>query len=138
MAFIDAPHDVHVHKHEVSLEGAAEAGIPISVAEKILGPSSVVSIVKGVTFVMVELPSNHILLTVAGLVDVKKLRGSLNHPWFNGDHLGTWYFVNNGRKEDGTVRISSRMITHGGGVRGSSDRKRCISFLGLLGKKDIG
>lgn len=128
MAFIEVPCDVHVHKHEVSPEEAAEAGIPISVAENILGPSSVVSIVKGVTFVMVELPSNSILSTVAGSINAKKLRGSLDHPWYTGDHLGTWYFVNNGQTEDGTVQISSRMVTHDGALEDPATGSAASAF----------
>ncbi|KFY20690.1 hypothetical protein V491_03512 [Pseudogymnoascus sp. VKM F-3775] len=128
MAFIDVPHDVHVHKHEVSPEEATESGIPISVTEKILGPSSVVSIVKGLTFVMVELPSNDILSTVSGSVHAKKLRGSLDRPWYNENLLGTWYFVNNGPKEDGTVQISSRMVTNNGSLEDPATGSAASAF----------
>ncbi|KFY78341.1 hypothetical protein V499_02484 [Pseudogymnoascus sp. VKM F-103] len=128
VASIDVPHDIHVHKHQVSREEAAEAGIPASVAQRILGPSSVVSIVKGVTFVMVELPSNDILSTVTGSIIPNKLRGGLDHPWFNGNLLGTWYFVNNGRREDGTVQISSRMIMHDGALEDPATGSAASAF----------
>ncbi|PVH70615.1 Diaminopimelate epimerase-like protein [Cadophora sp. DSE1049] len=126
--FIDVPHDVHVHKHQMSKEEAAEAGIPTSLAQKILGPSSFVSIVKGVTFVMVELPSNNILSTVTGSVIPNKLRDGLDHPWFDGVLLGTWYFVNNGWGENGTVQISSRMIMHDGALEDPATGSAASAF----------
>ncbi|KFY13662.1 hypothetical protein V492_03114 [Pseudogymnoascus sp. VKM F-4246] len=138
MAFVNVPHDVHVHKHEVSSEEAAEAGIPHLVAEKILGPSSVVSIVKGLTFAMVELPSNDILSTVSGSLDAKKLRGSLDHPWFDGGLLGTWYFVNNGRNEDGTVQVSARMVTHNGQLEDPATGSAASAFSVYFARRVLG
>lgn len=138
MAFIDVPHNFYAHKHEVSPEEAASAGVPASVAEKILGPSSVVSIVKELTFVIVELPSNEVLSTVSGSVDASKLRGTLDHPWFTGGFLGTWYFVNNGRKEDGTVYISSRMVTNLGALEDPAAGSGASAFSVYWAKRVLG
>ena len=135
MAFIEVPHDFHAHSHQLTPSEAAGAGVPASVAEKILGPSSVVSIVKELTFVMVELPSNAVLSTVSGSIDATKLRGNLDHPWFTGGLLGTWYFVNNGRKEDGTVQISARMVTHLGALEDPATGSAASAFSVYWAKK---
>lgn len=138
MAFIDVPHDFHTHKHQLSPEEAVGAGVPAPVAEKILGPSSVVSIVKELTFVMVELPSNDVLSTVSGSVDATKLRGTLDHPWYTGGLLGTWYFVNNGRKEDGTVQVNARMITHLGALEDPATGSAASAFSVYWAKRVLG
>ncbi|KFY03168.1 hypothetical protein V490_00261 [Pseudogymnoascus sp. VKM F-3557] len=138
MAFVEVPHDFHTHSHQLSAEEAIGAGVPASVAAKILGPSPVVSIVKELTFVMVELPSNEVLSTVSGSVDPAKLRGNLDHPWFTGNLLGTWYFVNNGRKEDRTVQISARMVTHLGTLEDPATGSAASAFSVYWAKRVLG
>lgn len=127
VASIDVPHDVHVHEHQISNDEAADAGIPAAVARNILGPSTVISIVKGVTFVMIELPSKEALSTVTGSMNPSKVGSQLDQTWFTG-LLGTWYFVNTGRKDDGTVLISSRMIMHDGALEDPATGSAASAF----------
>ncbi|KAH7308826.1 hypothetical protein BKA65DRAFT_520002 [Rhexocercosporidium sp. MPI-PUGE-AT-0058] len=135
VAFIHVPHDAHVHKHQLSNEEAAEAGISAPVAQKILGPLSVVSIVKGMTFAMIELPSNDVLSTASGSVVPSKLSGSLDRPWFEGALLGTWYFVDNRQTENGAVRISSRMMMHGGTLQDPATGSAASAFSAYWAKR---
>ncbi|CAA9956937.1 Diaminopimelate epimerase protein [Pyrenophora teres f. maculata] len=68
----------------------------------------VVSIVKGMTFVLVEL-ENEEVLSMVSLAGRALVVDGLNSDWC--DVLtGTYFFVRMGKSEDGTIRLRTRMI----------------------------
>lgn len=134
-AFVDIPHDVHIHKLQVSPEAAGKAGVSAAVVPNISVQIFIVSIVKGMTFAMVELPSKEALSKAAGSLNVDQLNGTLDSTWFAGGHLGTYYFVDHGPAENGSVMVSSRMITNNGMLEdpaSGSATSACSAFLAIM------
>ncbi len=133
-AVLDIPHDVHIHKLQVLPEDAGKAGISAAVVPSISVPIQIVSIVKGMTFAMVELPSKEALSQASGSLNVDQLNGTLDSTWFAGGVLGTYYFVDHGRAENGSVMVSSRMITNNGMLEDpatGSATSACSAFLAM-------
>ncbi|KAJ6078399.1 hypothetical protein N7467_008152 [Penicillium canescens] len=108
-AFVEVPHDLHIHEKCLNHSEIHNAGFPRLVSHNIIGSPSFVSIVKGMTFVLIELPSHETLSAVNS-----SLHGpisGLDSPWYSeGTLLGTYFYVKNGTLPDGTVSLSTRMI----------------------------
>ncbi|KAK9321003.1 hypothetical protein V1517DRAFT_327789 [Lipomyces orientalis] len=108
-AYVEVPHNVRIHKRYLSLAEMAKVGFAKLLCENIVGPSPFVSIVKGMTFALIQLPSNEILSTVTtGQPD---LGDDLDRPWHSeSSFLGIYFFVNHGIRANGTVSLSTRMV----------------------------
>ncbi|KAF7578275.1 epimerase, PhzC-PhzF protein [Pyrenophora tritici-repentis] len=107
------PHDVHVHKKRCS-KNEILAWQPQLAEAYQQGKTQahndfpVVSIVKGMTFVLVEL-ENEEALSMVSLAGQALVVDGLNPDWC--DVLtGTYFFVRTGKGEDGTIRLRTRMI----------------------------
>ncbi|KAF4771331.1 hypothetical protein N7455_007875 [Penicillium solitum] len=108
-AFVEVPHDLHIHDKCLNHSEVHNAGFPSLVLENIIGSPSFVSIVKGMTFVLIELSSLETLSAVNSCFH-GPISG-LDSPWYSeGTLLGTYFYVKNGTLPDGTVSLSTRMI----------------------------
>lgn len=106
------PHDVHIHKKKYSRESplgpqpglnkAGRSGVSGLKAE-----SDVVSIVKGMTFVLVELEDEDALRAVSTTSGV--VIAELDEGW-NQSFVGTCFYVRLADSEDGTLNLRTRMI----------------------------
>lgn len=107
------PHDVHVHKKRWSRDelfklqpGLAAAHEQGQVNAKEDFP--VVSIVKGMTFVLVELESVEALAKVSVTGKGVEVDG-LDQGW-DDTYVGTYFYVRTGKSETGTTQIRTRSI----------------------------
>ncbi|KAJ4992226.1 phenazine biosynthesis-like protein [Stagonosporopsis vannaccii] len=107
------PHDVHVHqkrwgrdelfKLQPGFAAAYERG-------EVKAPEDfpIVSIVKGMTFVLVELESVEALAKVSLAGQSVEIQG-LDQGW-DKTFIGTYFFVRTGKSEGGATRLRTRMI----------------------------
>jgi PhzF family phenazine biosynthesis protein len=105
----DIPHNVHIHAHTIGdLELPILGLSPIAEIRKAELKAPIVSIVKGMTFLLVELKS----LALLGEVKMENpgvdFHGLLDGEWGEG-FVSKYYFVVLG-EEDGVVRVRTRMI----------------------------
>ena len=110
-ASIEVPHNVHIHTPTLTVEDARAVGFPQIVYENMANEPPFVSLVKGVTFALVQLPSEDVLSALApGFKSWTKYEG-LNKDWTpEGSLVAFFFFVKSGRKEDGTTKLRTRMI----------------------------
>jgi PhzF family phenazine biosynthesis protein len=133
-AFLNLPHDVHVHKLLLSPVQVAKTGIPEQVTDTLVGPISFVSIVKGMTFALLELSSIEALSAVSGSMNPSMLPGNLDQPWYTG-FLGTKYFVDHGRRADGVVVLSTRMFMNNGLLEDPATGSAASALSAFLAKR---
>jgi predicted PhzF superfamily epimerase YddE/YHI9 len=108
-AFVEVPFDLHIHDRCLNHLEVHNAGFPSLVADNIVGSPSFVSIVKRMTFVLIELPSHETLSAVNS--SFHGPISGLDSPWYSeGTLLGTYFYVKNGTLPDGTISLSTRMI----------------------------
>ncbi|KAI9892741.1 MAG: hypothetical protein M1814_001161 [Vezdaea aestivalis] len=114
MAFVQVPHNAHAHNYQLHNSDVLGSGISHNIAHQVRGSSTIFSIVEGMTFALVELPSLDILSQAAGYVQVDNLKGNLDRPWYTpGSLIGTYYYVvkwEGSADKNNTVRISCRMF----------------------------
>ncbi|KAF2993137.1 hypothetical protein E8E13_000893 [Curvularia kusanoi] len=107
------PHDVHIHKKRWSRnellrlqDGLAAAHLSGEVVLQEDFP--IVSIVKGMTFVLVELESLEALSKVSLSGATAKIDG-LDQGW-DKTFVGTYFYVQTGKSKDGVTQCRTRMI----------------------------
>ena len=108
MAWAEIPHDVHVHEQKLDRELLQACGVTREISAKVV-QSVVVSIVKGMTFALLELPDLATLSEVtvdSWISKTEKLK--LDSPWYNNDLLGTYFYVKHG-DSNGRISVSCRM-----------------------------
>lgn len=106
---VDIPHNVHIHAHTIGdLERPILGLSSIPEIRKAELKAPIMSIVKGMTFLLVELKS----LTALGEVTMENpgvdFHGLLDREWGEG-FVSKYYFVVLG-EEGGVVRVRTRMI----------------------------
>ena len=127
------PHNVHIHSESISKEvikGVQRDVIPSDVEREMDGSFPVVSIVKGMTFALVKLPSINalqLLQTGGGALQPK-----LDDGWGSG-FVAPYFYVILGHDPDGDVRLRTRMIEPGCGEDPATGSAACTlaSFLAL-------
>jgi PhzF family phenazine biosynthesis protein len=107
------PHNVHVHekrwgRDELFALQPALAGAYRQSAIQLNEDFPVVSIVKGMTFVLVELDSVETLAKVS-LASQSVVIDGLDQGW-NDSFIGTYFYVRTGRSTEGTTKLQTRMI----------------------------
>ncbi|KAF1830925.1 Diaminopimelate epimerase-like protein [Decorospora gaudefroyi] len=107
------PHDVHVHQKRYRRDEVFALQPRLAEAHQRGGMTTredfpIVSIVKGMTFVLVELESEEALGMVSLASRTLGVDG-LDEEW-NKTFIGSYFFVRIGKSEDGTTRLRSRMI----------------------------
>ncbi len=119
------PHNVHVHSKRVSLNEIKRVQpdvIPPEVEHQMSESFPVVSIVKGMTFALVKLPSLDalkLLRTGGGA-----LRHELDQNW-DSVLLAPYFYVQGDDDTDGTVRLRTRMIEPGCGEDPATGSAAC-------------
>jgi PhzF family phenazine biosynthesis protein len=108
----DVPHDVHVHPRTLTTEDAQTVGLPRAVYENIVNSPPFVSLVKGVTFALVQLPTEDVLGAVPANLSLLKSHDGLDKDWAaKGSTVGFFFFVKVGQAEEGVPAIlRTRMI----------------------------
>lgn len=110
VAFVEVAHDVHTHSYQIPVDEAVEAGISPKVAERIVSPIPVLSIVKEMAFALIQLPDTSALSSAVGALEPGYFAEKLDSPYFVRSFLGSYFFVDHGKGADGTVKLSTRMI----------------------------
>lgn len=110
-ASIEVPHDVHIHDRTLTTKTAHLVGIPETVCNSMINEPPFVSLIKGVTFALVQLPSEDQLnAVISGLRPLNNEDG-LNQDWSpSGSVVGFFFFVKMGRANNGTTKLRTRMI----------------------------
>lgn len=112
----DIPHNVHIHKHIIGDLGAHIQGLSSHPGlRKAEMGASIVSIVKGMTFMLVRLENLEMLALVQNTNSELRFHGLLDAGWEEGFVARYYYVVEdglelNGRAEDGIMRIRTRML----------------------------
>jgi PhzF family phenazine biosynthesis protein len=107
----EVPHDVHVHQRTLTTEDAHSIGLPRLVYENFVNKPPFVSLVKGVTYALVELPTEDILAAVSPNLSLLKSHDGLDKDWAaEGSTVGFFFFVKVGHAKDGPTKWRTRMI----------------------------
>ena len=108
------PHDLHIHRaswnHTALLQFQPRLAAAFQSMQ--LPPRDqypVVSIVKGMTFVLVELDNETLLNSVSTTAQSLNIDG-LDKEWSNRSFVGTYFYVRLPDSHDGTKRLRTRMI----------------------------
>jgi PhzF family phenazine biosynthesis protein len=107
------PHDVHIHEKRWNRDELLTLQKGLASAHKNGGVVlqenyPIVSIVKGMTFVLVELEDLEALAKVSLAGESVKI-GGLDQGW-NETFVGMYFYVHTGNSEDGAVQCRTRMI----------------------------
>jgi predicted PhzF superfamily epimerase YddE/YHI9 len=109
----DVPHDVHLHPRILITEDAQNVGLPRVVYENIVNKPPFVSLVKGVTYTLVQLPTENVLGAIPSALDLLKSHDGLDEDWAaKGSTVGFFFFVKVGQADEGLAILRTRMI-HG-------------------------
>lgn len=113
-AYATISHDVHIHKESLKLGMLPQDILSPEIFASIAQESPVVSIVKGMTFILVELPNSQLLSMVTSRSEICKPSNlELDAPYYvNGGLLGTLFYVVRERTSELTC-ISCRMCVDG-------------------------
>ncbi|EON67902.1 hypothetical protein W97_07399 [Coniosporium apollinis CBS 100218] len=106
-ARVSIPHNIHIHQEEVSHDQVRESQPGLGETSSSPQIYPVVSIVKGMTFIMVELSSLEELAAVA--TTANRLVPQLDEGWQD-SFVGGYFFVRLGENNGGILRLQSRMI----------------------------
>jgi predicted PhzF superfamily epimerase YddE/YHI9 len=110
-AWCDVPHDVHVHPRTLTRDDVHGIGLPRAVGDSIANTPPFVSIVKGVTFALVQLPAEDVLAAVPSHLDLWTSHEGLDGDWAGpGSTVGFFFFVKAGQADDGSAVLRTRMI----------------------------
>jgi len=108
-AEVEIPHDVHVHPKTLTANEAIQHGIPEEVHQSLKRPAPVVSIVKGMTFCLVELPSLEALAKLRpNLKDLST--DGLDREYHPTGVVGFFFYVKQGTTTSGIQKLRTRMI----------------------------
>lgn len=107
------PHDVHVHKKRWSKDELFRLQPGLAAAHKqgqirAQNDYPIVSIVKGMTFVLVELDSLEALAMVSLAGQSVEIDGL--DPGWNDTFVGTYFYVRTGKSAEGATQLRTRMI----------------------------
>jgi PhzF family phenazine biosynthesis protein len=107
------PHDVHVHRKRWSRDALFKLQPGLAAAHergeiKAQEDYPIVSIVKGMTFVLVELESVEALAKVSLAGQSVEIDG-LDQDW-NDTFIGTYFYVRTGKSGSGATQVRTRMI----------------------------
>ncbi|CAG5185814.1 uncharacterized protein ALTATR162_LOCUS11410 [Alternaria atra] len=107
------PHDVHIHKKRYTKDELFVLQPRLAEAHQqgkfgVKDDHSIVSIVKGMTFVLVELESEEALGMVSLAGQSLKVEG-LDQGW-DQTFIGTYFFVRTGKSNEGATKLRTRMI----------------------------
>ncbi|MCJ1362205.1 hypothetical protein MMC16_001307 [Acarospora aff. strigata] len=133
VAEANIPHNLHVHTGTVpkgEITNVQSVGIPSDVEREMSATFPIVSIVKGMTFILVRLPSVEALqLLKAG---GGPLLPELDGGWDTG-FVAPYFYVLLGENTDGTMRLRTRLIEPGCGEDPATGSAACTlaSFLAL-------
>ena len=107
----EVPHDLHVHKRTLTTEDAQSVGLPSQVYDNFVNKPPFVSLVKGVTFSLVQLPTEEVLAAVPATLSLLKGRDGLDKEWAaEGSTVAFFFYVKVGKAEDGSTKLRTRMI----------------------------
>lgn len=107
----EVPHDVHVHLKTLTTADARSIGLPATVYENLVSKPPFVSLAKGVTFALVQLPTVDMLAAVPSSLSLLKTHDGLDRDWAAEDStVGFFFFVQGGHAEDGPAKLRTRMI----------------------------
>jgi PhzF family phenazine biosynthesis protein len=107
----EVPHDVHIHPGTLSVEDAESVGLPCTVYESFVKKPPFVSLVKGVTFALVQLPTENVLAAVPPNLGLLKGHKGLDKDWAaEGSTVGFFFFVKDGHAADGSTKLRTRML----------------------------
>ncbi|RFU74725.1 phenazine biosynthesis [Trichoderma arundinaceum] len=134
------PHNVHLHATTFAqYAGIASSDLQLNDAVRSLELAApVFSLVKGMTFALIELPSLELLAQVsAGSATDFKAEGFLDDGWQTG-FIGRFYYVRTGTSTaDGgipVVQLRTRMVSHGFEDPATGSASSCLgAFLSIHG-----
>lgn len=106
-ARVSIPHNIHIHEEGVSRDQIRESQPGLRETSSPPQNYPVVSVVKGMTFIMVELSSLEDLAAVA--TTANRLVPQLDEGWQD-SFVGGYFFVRLGENNDGTLHLRSRMV----------------------------
>ncbi|KAB8069962.1 hypothetical protein BDV29DRAFT_42884 [Aspergillus leporis] len=108
---VEVPHDVCLHDKVLTADEARFHGLADSIVDSLVHPPRFISLVKGMTFILSELPSVESLRHVrAGLKDVN-VNGQLDVQWHpDGTFTAFVFYVRLGKSADGTVKLRTRVV----------------------------
>ena len=107
----ELPHDVHVHERTLTMEDACSIGLPKVVYETFANRPPFVSLVKGVTFALVQVPSEDMLAAIPSSLSLWTSHDGLDKDWAaEGSTVGLFFFVNVGHGEGGSIKLRTRMV----------------------------
>ena len=128
------PHNSHIHDRKFESSHGNEHGFPAEVAKAMVKPASFISIVKGMTFCLVELPDLETLGKVGGSLRALTSEG-LNQDYFQDGLVGFFFYCKQG-ESDSVIRVRTRMIIGSleDPATGSASSALCV-FLALTESK---
>lgn len=134
-ASVEVPQDVHVHRRTLTAEEARSIGFPEVAYEKMINEPPFVSLVSGVTFALVQLPSEDVLSAMApGLKPWTDYEGLDSHWTPEGSLVGFFFYVKNGQTDDGTTKLRTRMVL--GSLEDSATGAASSALAGYLALRD--
>ena len=111
MAEVDVPHDIRIHTHFVSARGVLKSQPYLARTEVITSDCPVISIVKGMTFVLISLPTTvpHLEKLEAGPLGVDASSVKLDDEW-SPSFIGCYFYAIVSHHTDRVTRIRTRML----------------------------
>ena len=124
------PHNSHIHDRKLDATEASQYNFPAEVAKAMVKPATFVTIVKGMTFCMVEVPDLETLGKARTPLGALTSEG-LNQEYFQDGLLGFFFYCKQG-ESDGAIKVRTRMIkeTLEDPATGSASSALCV-FLAL-------
>jgi PhzF family phenazine biosynthesis protein len=108
LATAEIPHNSHLHDRQLSAEDITSYHVPSTVASAMPQPAAFVSIVKGMSFCLVQVSSLEALGSVTPAL--KRLESTgMNEEYFAKGLLGFFFYCLQS-DNDGTTRVRTRMI----------------------------
>lgn len=110
MSSIKVPHTFYLHNKVLTVNEALFYGFASEISQNMVHPPPFVTLVKGITYILVELPSLKILGEVpANLRDVH-VDGHLDKEWHpDGTFTAFVFFLRLGKSPDGSTKLRSRV-----------------------------
>lgn len=111
-ATAEIPHDSHLHSRAVSAGSIGEYNIPYEIASAMPTSAAILSIVKGMSFCLVEVSSLEALGAVKKNLKPIEPDG-LNQEYFADGILAFFFFCFQADAGDGVTKLRTRMVSHG-------------------------
>ena len=111
-ATAEIPHDSHLHNRTLSAGRVGEYNIPNEIASAMPTSAAILSIVKGMSFCLIEVSSLEALGAVRR--DLKPIEpDGLDQEYFADGVLGFFFFCFQADAGDGVTKLRTRMVSHG-------------------------